>query len=292
VDDATASTPVTPPTESRPRDEDLDFYGLTHPGLVRKDNQDQFLFCTVHRAMRVGGTSLPNPELLELRSHRLASIAMVADGVGGRAGGEVASRAAIEAIAEYIIYSIQSVSSANDNEPAFVESLRAGAIACHEAVLAQARESDERGMATTLTVMLAIWPRLYVLHVGDSRCYRLRNGELERLTKDQTMAQALVDSGVIPQERVAQSPFANTLSSALGGRTTLPEVTTSNLDAGDVILLCTDGLTKHVPDQTIRERLRHLESSEQACRALLSDTLAGGASDNVTVVVLRARAQK
>ncbi len=286
MDNSAASTPVKP-TDTRPRDEDLDFFGLTDTGLVRKDNQDQFLFCTVHRAMRIGGTSLPNPELLEFRSHRLASIGMVADGVGGRAGGEAASRAAIEAIAEYIIYSIHSFYSASDNESAFLESLKTGATVCHEAVLTQARETDERGMATTLTVLVAAWPRLYVLHVGDSRCYRLRRGELERLTKDQTMAQALVDSGVIPAERAAQSPFAHTLASSLGGRTTAPEVTTSDLESGDVILLCTDGLTKHVSDDQIRDRLRNLESSEQACRALLADALASGGTDNVTVVVLR-----
>jgi protein phosphatase len=267
----------------------LDFFGLTHTGLVRKDNQDQFLFGTVHRAMRIGGTSLPNPELLELRSHRLASIAMVADGVGGRAGGEVASRAAIEAIAEYIIYSIQSFYGATDDETEFLDQLKAGAAVCHEAVLAQARETDERGMATTLTVMVAAWPRVYLLHVGDSRCYRLRRGELERLTKDQTMAQALVDSGVIPADKVAKSPFANTLASSLGGRTTAPEVTTNDADAGDIYLLCTDGLTKHVSDERIQECLRRLESSEQACRALLADALAGGGTDNVTVVILRAR---
>jgi protein phosphatase len=288
VPDSSTSAPP-PGADTRPRDEDLDFFGLTHTGLVRKVNQDQFLFCTVHRAMRIGGTSLPNPELLEFRSHRLASIAMVADGVGGRAGGEVASRAAIEAIAEYIIYSIQSFYGSTDDEADFVQNLKAGAIVCHERVLAQARESDERGMATTLTVLIAAWPRLYLLHVGDSRCYRLRRGELEQLTKDQTMAQALVDSGVIPADRVAKSPFANTLASSLGGRATEPEVTTTDVQSDDVILLCTDGLTKHVSDERIRDRLANLESSEQACRTLLADTLAGGGSDNVTAVVLRAR---
>jgi serine/threonine protein phosphatase PrpC len=273
----------------RPRDEDLDFFGLTHTGLVRKDNQDQFLFCTVHRAMRLGGTSLPNPELLETRSQRLASIGMVADGVGGRAGGEVASRAAVEAITEYIIHSIHSFYAETGNESDFLDSLREGAGLCHEAVLAHARETDERGMATTLTVLVAVWPRLYVLHIGDSRCYRYRQGELTQLTRDQTMAQALVDSGVLPVERMAQSPFAHTLSSSLGGRTSAPEVTAADLEAGDVILLCTDGLTKHVPDQQIAARLGRIESSEQAARALVDDALAGGGSDNVTVVLLRTR---
>ena len=283
------SSPSVPTAEGRPRDEDLDFFGVTHAGLVRKDNQDQFLFCTVHRTIKLGGTSLPNPELLELRSRRLASIAMVADGVGGRAGGDVASRAAVEAIVEYSIHSIHSFFGATDNEAAFIESLRSGAQVCHEAVLAQARESEEGKMATTLTMMVAVWPRLYVLQVGDSRCYLFRKGRLMRLTRDQTMAQALVDPGVLPPDRVEKSPFANTLASSIGGRTTSPEVTTCDVEATDITLLCTDGLTKHVSEERIIERLTNLESSEQACRALVDDALAGGGSDNITVVVLRAR---
>jgi protein phosphatase len=80
----------------KPRDEELDFFGLTHPGLVRKENQDHFLLCTLHKTIQVRSTSLPNPELLEFKSQRLASFSIVADGVGGRTGGEEASRAALE----------------------------------------------------------------------------------------------------------------------------------------------------------------------------------------------------
>jgi protein phosphatase len=143
-------------------------------------------------------------------------------------------------------------------------------------------------MATTLTAMIAIWPALYILHVGDSRCYRFRGGVAEQLTRDQTMAQDLVDSGVLPADRAPRSPFANVLSSSLGGTTTLPIVVRSDLQAGDIILLCSDGLTKHVTPARIAERLASLTSSEQACRGLVEDALAGGGSDNVTVLVLRA----
>ncbi len=274
----------------RPRDEDLDFFGITHPGKVRQDNQDHFLFATLHKTMRVGGTSLPNPELLELPSQRLASFGLVADGVGGRTGGETASRAALEAIAGYVTHAMHTFYTADpDNQQVFLDSLQEAARESHEAVVARARESgDQRGMATTLTAMIAMWPRLYVLHVGDSRCYRFRAGVAEQLTRDQTMAQDLVDSGVLPADRAPKSPFANVLSSSLGGATTLPLVIRSDLQAGDVILLCSDGLTKHVSAQRIAERLTDLKSSEQAARDLVDDALAGGGSDNVTVVVLRA----
>ncbi len=273
----------------RPRDEDLDFFGLTHPGVVRKDNQDHFLFCTLHKSLRVLGTSLPNPELLEMPTQRLASFGMVADGVGGRAGGEVASRAALEAIAEYVTHTMQSFYTADsDDDRTFLTSLEDAAHQGHEAVLQRAADSGNMvGMATTLTVMIAVWPSLYVLHVGDSRCYRFRAGELELLTRDQTMAQELVDSGVLPAERAQESRFAHILSSSIGGRSTQPAVTKGDLARGDAILLCTDGLTKHVSNEHIANRMRALVSSEQVCRQLVDDALAGGGSDNVTVVVLR-----
>lgn len=278
----------------KPRDEDLDFFGITHPGKVRQDNQDHFLYATLHKTMRVGGTSLPNPELLELPSQRLASFGLVADGVGGRTGGETASRAALEAIAGYVTHAMRTFYIADpDNERVFLDSLQDAARESHEAVVARARESgDQRGMATTLTAMIAMWPALYILHVGDSRCYRFREGVAEQLTRDQTMAQDLVDSGVLPADRAPKSPFANVLSSSLGGTTTLPVVIRTELQVGDIILLCSDGLTKHVSAERIAERLTGLASSEQACRDLIDDALAGGGSDNVTVVVLRAIVRK
>lgn len=278
----------------KPRDEDLDFFGITHPGRVRAENQDHFLYATLHKTMRVWGTSLPNPELLELPSQRLASFGLVADGVGGRLGGETASRAALEAVAGYVTHAMHSFYTADaDNEGSFQESLQEAARMSHQAVIARARESgDQRGMATTLTAMIAIWPVLYILHVGDSRCYRFRNGVAEQLTRDQTMAQDLVDSGVLPADRAPRSPFANVLSSSLGGQTTQPIVIRSDLVAGDIILLCSDGLTKHVSAARIAERLESLTSSEQACRELIDDALAGGGSDNVTVLVLRAIVRK
>jgi len=278
---------VTPP---RPRDEDLDFFGMTHRGLVRTENQDHFLYCTLHKMMRVGGSSVPNLELLELPSQRLASVAAVADGVGGRAGGEAASRAAIEALADYVTHAAATYYTANAKDrESFLEQLKEAARQGHEAVQARgAPDPEDRGAATTLTVAVAVWPSLYLLQVGDSRCYRYRGGRVERMTRDQTMAQDLVDCGVLKPDDAPRSRFAHVLSSSLGGRTSSPEVTVSDMQPGDVYLLCTDGLTKHVSDERIGERLGTLTSSEQACRALVDDALADGGSDNIAAVVLRA----
>jgi protein phosphatase len=281
-----SATPASP----KPRDEDLDFFGITHQGLVRKDNQDHFLYSTLHKSMLVRGTSLPNPELLETPGQRLASFGLVADGVGGRAGGETASRVATEALALYVTHAMESFYTEDpDDEATFLRSLTEAAGRAHDAVLQKAHaEGQEKPPATTLTAIIAIWPRVYILHVGDSRFYRCRDGRAEQLTRDQTMAQDLVDAGALPAERATASPFSRILSSSLGGETSRPVVSTADLRPGDTLMLCTDGLTKHVSDERIAERLSHLKSSEEAARGLVDDALAAGGSDNVTVVVMRA----
>ena len=146
----------TVPIPPKPRDEDLDFFGLTDRGLVRKDNQDHFLVTTLHKTMRVHVTSLPNPELLELPSQRLASIGMVCDGVGGHAGGEEASRSAAEAIAGYVTNTMSCFFAMDtSDDTALLDSLREAATRSHEVIAERAKESgDRKGMATTLTMPL------------------------------------------------------------------------------------------------------------------------------------------
>jgi serine/threonine protein phosphatase PrpC len=100
--DAQPVTTIAPPIGGRPADEELDLFGITHRGKVRTDNQDQFLICTVHPQVVIHGTSLPNPEELALRGTRLASLFVVADGVGGAAAGSEAARVATEAITRYV----------------------------------------------------------------------------------------------------------------------------------------------------------------------------------------------
>jgi serine/threonine protein phosphatase PrpC len=274
----------------KPRDEDLDFFGITDRGKVRQDNQDHFLVATLHKTMRVRVTSLPNPELLEMPSQRIASVGMVCDGVGGHAGGETASRSAVEAVTSYVTNAMECIldESPGSQSETFLQTLRRAARTAHDLIAENARASgDRKGMATTITMALAVWPDLYVLQVGDSRCYRYRQGVLERLTRDQTMAEELLESGVLTREQAARSPYANVLSSSLGGAAWKPDVTRTDLRHGDVFVLCTDGLTRHVPDDQIARRLRELVSSEQAARALLQDALEAGGEDNITVLVLR-----
>jgi serine/threonine protein phosphatase PrpC len=276
--------------DRRPLDEEIDVYGLTHAGKVRAENQDHFLICSLRKQMVVRMTSLPDTEQLVAQPQRLASLAMVADGVGGGSRGADASRIALEAVARYVSSSMHCYYAAgSDDAQQFSDALQEGALRCHSKLIERGEEDPEsRGMATTLTLFLGVWPRAFLLQVGDSRCYLLRDSELTQITRDQTMAQDLIDLGVLARANAASTRFAHTLSSSIGGSQTAPVVSQFSMAWGNVLLLCSDGLTHHVSDERIRERLRSMTSAQQACEDLLRDALDGGGKDNITVIVGRA----
>jgi len=275
----------------RPTDSALDLFGVTHPGKVRAENQDHFFVGTVHPQVQVHGTSLDAVERLPLRGQRLATVLLVADGVGGQAGGNEASRLATEAVTAYVSSTLRCYHAAGAaDDKLFLDALRAAAVNAHETVSVESAIRGDIRMATTLTFGIVVWPWLYVLQVGDSRAYLCCNGALRQITRDQTMAQDLVDQGILPAERIASSPYNHVLSSAIGGTSAVPVVTRIDV-RGDrpVVLLCSDGLTKHVSDLEIEQHILGLESSEQLCRALLELALERGGTDNITIVVGRVR---
>lgn len=280
----------------KPRDDELDLYGLTHQGLVRRENQDHFLIGTLHRELAVHGTSLPAMNQLLLRGDRFATFAVVADGVGGSTGGAAASQRAVETIAQYIQSTLRCFAAADPaHESAFIEALRTAALDADAAVRALRTDDWESrgrgGPATTLTLAIGIWPRAYVLQVGDSRCYVHGNGMLRRLTRDQTAAQDLVDSGGLTPAEAATSPLQHMLTSAIGGQVAVPVpvVTAVDQQRDAVFLLCSDGLTRHVSDPELAERLGSPSSAQHVCNDLLSLALERGGQDNITIVVGRAR---
>lgn len=278
------------PSTRKPREDEIDAHGVTHPGKVRKDNQDHFLLCSLRKQLVVRLSSIPEAERLIADSERLASMAMVADGVGGAARGETASRMALQAVTRYVTRAMRCYYDAPSGEDHDLnDALQDGARQCH-ADLRHLGEQDSafQGMATTLTLYLGVWPHGYLLQVGDSRCYLLRNGELTQITRDQTMAQEMVDLGVMKAEQAAGTRLAHTLTSSIGGSETHPKVTRFDMSWGHVLLLCSDGLTRHVSDARIRDVLRSMTSARQACETLLQEALDGGGSDNITVVVGRA----
>jgi serine/threonine protein phosphatase PrpC len=273
----------------KPRDDELDVYGLTHPGRVRSDNQDHFLIASLRKELFVHASSLPDPGAIGAPRERSAFLSMVADGVGGGQRGEEASRLAVAIVTRYVAECVRCYYAAPDNDARLLETLQEAALRCHEDIQRHAAEDPtRRGMATTLTLWLGIWPRGYLVHVGDSRCYLLHRGKLTQVSRDQTMAQELVDLGVLSRADLESSRLAHTLSSSIGGGHSCPVVTRMEQEWGNVGLLCSDGLTRHVSDARIEERLRSMTSAKQVCHDLLQDALDGGGTDNITVLVGRA----
>jgi serine/threonine protein phosphatase PrpC len=277
-----------PTTDQKPRDDEIDVFGLSHRGKVRAENQDHFLVATVHKHVQVLQTSLSAPQRLPLADERVAFIAMVADGVGGGVGGEEASSTTVEVATQYVVGSSNCYYHADPNDEKFIQVLQAAALRSHEAVKERAATIvGSRSMATTLTLFMGVWPRYFVLQVGDSRCYLFRDGKLTQLSRDQTIAQELVDKGVMTRATAEQSKLSHVLSSAIGAEEALPVVTQLRADWGNVHLLCTDGLTKHVSDGRIAEVLGAMTSARQACETLLEMALADGGTDNISIIVGR-----
>lgn len=275
----------------RPNPEAVDVFGLTHVGMVRSENQDCFLVASLHKSMQVHHTNLPEAELGELRSPSRGYVFLVADGVGGVPGGQDASRTALSAIVDYVLQAMDLyVQLDPDVEPQFLAQLQRSVEQSHE-VVRMAGEADvsHAGMATTLTMVCIRWPRGYLVHVGDSRCYMLRDGELMLLTKDQTMAQAMVDAGTLSPDQAEESNLKHVLYSAIGALRAEPMTYSTTLRHSDIMMLCSDGITKHVSDEEIRDHLAACTSAEATAKALVDLALDRGGSDNTTVVIGRIR---
>ncbi len=283
----TASLVTTPGV--MPRDDEVDVYGLTHTGKVRSANRDHFLICSLRKQLEVHGTSLPDMDDLGVGSDRFAFIAMVADGVGSGDKAEEASRLAVATITEYVSEALHAYYTTDSVDPEeFARALEDAALNCHQAVEGQAIEDrDLMGMATTLTMWIGVWPKAYLLQVGDSRCYMFRDDTLTQISRDQTMDQDFIEQGIFTVTDARGSRLEHVLSSSIGGPQSMPVVTTMDQNWDNVLLLCSDGLTKHVSDKRIEETLRKMTGAKQVCEDLLQEALDDGGSDNITIIVGR-----
>lgn len=276
-------------TSRKPRDDELDIYGLTHRGKVRAENQDHFLIGSLHKRLTIRQSSIPALNQIPLADERVAVFMMVADGVGGGLKGEQASRMALEVATQYIAESARCYYRAEEGETDLGQALEDSAKRCHQAIQERAAsDPTAAGMATTLTLLIGAWPWIYLLQAGDSRYYQYRDGALSQISRDQTVAQELADQGLIPRDLALKSPLTHVLSSSIGGAETAPVVTRIPNSWGNIHLLCSDGLTRQVPDERIAERLGAMRSAPQVCEDLLQDALDAGGTDNITIVVGRA----
>ncbi|MBE0591897.1 MAG: serine/threonine-protein phosphatase [Gemmatimonadales bacterium] len=271
---------------------EVDAHGRTDAGKVRKTNQDQFLLASLRKVVDVHGTSIPASYRHSFDSGARALLLLVADGVGGRPGGEEASSVTLDAVVSYVTNSMRCFYKLDEQIPADLLAELAEVVSkSHAALLARGAEQPEHsGMATTLTLAHVLWPRAYVVQIGDSRCYHQRGGALNQVTRDQTIGQDLVDQGALLPEEAARSPYGHMLLQAIGGEHGVqPVISRVDLERGDALLLCTDGLNKHVPDGGIAAALAGAVRAEDVTRELVAAALGGGGSDNVTVVVSRFR---
>ena len=276
------------PNTRKPRDDEIDVHGLTHIGRVRSENQDHFLLATVHKRVNVIATNLVTQSQLPAGEQRVAFLAMVADGVGGAEGGAEASATALESVMQYVNDSMSVLYDRDVAESTFTDMLQRCALRSHEAIRERASESERHGsMATTLTLLMGVWPAYYLVQLGDSRYYLWREGRLTQVTRDQTLANDLVDQGILSRAQAPHTQFAHVLSSALGADTAEPVVTRLRSEWDSVHLLCSDGLTKHVSDERIAERLAQMTSAKQVCEQLVQDALEDGGTDNITIIVGR-----
>jgi serine/threonine protein phosphatase PrpC len=272
----------------RPAMSEIDTFGLTHRGLVRPVNNDHFLIASFHRKLRVHHTSLPGG----IGDHETGSrgfLFLVADGVGGLTSAGDGSALALATLAQHLLHATEICSELvlTQQEKSSSE-LRDAVLMAHEALVDMAKEAGGKP-ATTLTMYAGFWPRAFIVHVGDSRLYRFRDGELTRFTSDQTYEQLMLESGAIKPGSPEAARLKHVLWSAVGNDEVVPQIVLTDITRRDVILVCSDGLTKHVSDDEIRERLARDESSEENVRALVDLALQRGGSDNVTAVVGKTR---
>jgi serine/threonine protein phosphatase PrpC len=264
----------------------VDAFGLTDTGKVRQANEDHFAIAVLRKAVELRQCSIAASQVTERYSSPEAMVFVVADGVGGQPGGAFASETAIATLVEYLGQAAGCYHNLDvTREHEFLGQLENAVVTAHQRLAGAGGKSH--GPATTLTMATLVWPRAYIVHVGDSRAFYLRRGRLRQLTRDQSMGEFMVESGAWTEEQARRARTSGVLVSAVGAAEMTPALGLVDLTPGDTLLLCTDGLTKHVTDDAIADVLGKAGSAEAACRALIDAALADGGTDNVTAVVAR-----
>jgi len=236
----------------------------TDLGRVRENNEDKFEFYVPE-----DDTTLA----------RRGAIYIVCDGMGGHAAGQIASELAAKTFIDVYLHH-----PAEDPAVGMLSGVQAANRFVTDIGLAM---PSRRGMGTTFSGIVLLQEKLYTVQVGDSRIYRLRNGELLQLTFDHTYVDEMVRAGMLTAAEAETHPNKHVLARAIGGdMEVVPEIESHDLMEGDVFLLCSDGLTNHVNDQTLQDYLLAYSPSE-ACWKLVGQALLGGGSDNCTVMVVR-----
>lgn len=263
--------------------------GITDAGLVRTDNQDHFVVVDLTRSMLVRSSSLAVQPGSRLFGGPVGQLYLVADGMGGHRAGSEASKLAIQYFLSSILNSMSWLARIEPTDDAsFAEGLKTMLFGAHRELQFQSHTQDAlEGMGTTLTMAYVAWPKMYIVHAGDTRCYLLRDGLMRLITRDHTVANQMMQAGRLDPSSVERSPWSNVLINALGAgaEDIFADIYRVDLQPGDAILLCSDGLNKHADDATIRKIWMEHTTPKSICEHLMRHALHDGGTDNVTVIV-------
>ena len=242
----------------------------TDVGLVRTNNEDNF------------GYDIRN------------GIFVVCDGMGGQAAGELASKIAVETVLNHYDRSAddrgeqvlgRGFSNVSERANMLADAIQLANQAIHQAA---ARNAEQAGMGSTVVAVSAKGNRFSIAHVGDSRIYLLRGDGIQKLTNDHSLVMEQVRRGLITPEEAEKSKMQNVIVRALGAEESVePDLADHEFRAGDVLLLCSDGLSRYVKEAEIVAAVRRAPSLEKACEELIELAKAGGSDDNITCLLLR-----
>jgi PPM family protein phosphatase len=260
---------------------------LSHLGKVRANNEDHYIVGRYGRSLDTLLTNLA-PEFAPLPHAEVGYGLVVADGMGGVAGGEVASRNAIQDLVQLALATPDWIL---DNQSPWIEEVMQRMAKRFRDIdrfinIRAAADPNLAGMGTTMTLACCLGFEMTLCHIGDSRAYLFRKDQLTQLTRDMTMAQEMIDAGTIPAGHAVAARFRHVLTQCLGGPGMAKvEVKHLSLQDGDRVLLCSDGLYDMVADTVIAETLYSTPNVQEACQILVNHALEAGGKDNVTVVL-------
>ncbi len=275
--------------------------GATHVGQRRVNNEDQFLIADLSKSMKVQQTSLGLNHSARLYGEVQGKLLLVADGLGGHESGERASSLAVDGVTNYMLNAMDWLYRIDNTNEQELEAALASAFEWSQHKLEdEARDVPQRrGLATTLTMAYVVWPRLYLAHVGDARCYWLSGNRFRKLTVDHTMGElsrseaGKVAGGEGPVERqkgpAPRSGMDHVLWNVVGGdgEPPRPDISHHELEIGDALLLCTDGLYEYCSDEELQQRLGMNQPLGEACQSLVDAANERGGKDNITVVMVK-----
>jgi protein phosphatase len=249
---------------------EIEFYSITDPGIKRTNNEDSLL--------------------VDEKSY----LFIVADGMGGHSSGEIASSIAVESIVDFFKNSTLSEDStwpySYDDNLSFIGNKLKTAISVANDKIQDYSQShtESRGMGTTVVAIHKSGDKIYLAHVGDSRCYLLRDNDLSLLTSDHSWVNEQVRLGVLTESDAQHHPFRNVITRALGTKAeALPEVKEMVSKKGDLYLLCSDGLNSMVLDDEIKAVLASGKTLEEMGKTLVEKANQNGGEDNISLILLR-----